>query len=148
MKFLQIILLFLLAGSFGFVAAETENVKPENAEEPVPVSIFDKEDPVNTSVLDKNEDKFEESSIRIFGFTALIGLAGYGYIWWQRKRGTGPDSSIRIVAVKPLGQREKVAVLEILGEKMVVGITAHHVSLLRRDPGSFTEEIGEAGQKQ
>ncbi len=136
MKLLQFILLIFLVGTFGF-AAESK-VGPQ-----------DKEEPVNGSILDKQEDKFQESSLRIFGFTILIGLIGYGYIWWNRKKnGIGQGSSIRVVAVKPLGQREKVAVLEIMGEKMVVGVTANHISLLRSSPDTHLGDSCEVGQKE
>ncbi len=135
MKFFPFVILILLITTYGFSADSTT--------EPT-----DKEDSVMGSVFDRQEEKFQKSSLRIFGFTILIGIIGYGYVGWKRKKGDGQGSSIKVVAVKPLGQREKVAILEIFGEKIVVGVTAHHVSLLRHNSDTMAEERREVGPKE
>ncbi len=135
MKFLQSVLLILIIGIYGFAA------------EPATASK-NKEEPVNGPVVDGQEDKFQKRSIRIFGFTVLMGIICYGYVGWNRKKGDSKDSSIRVVSVKPLGQREKVAVLEVFGEKIVVGVTAHHVSLLRHTSSAVIEESREVRPKE
>jgi flagellar biogenesis protein FliO len=76
---------------------------------------------------------------QVLGLVVLTGVIGAGVIQWHRRRGRTQGTNIRVVAIKPLGQREKVAVLEVLGERMVLGITAHQISLLAQGPGSFSE---------
>jgi flagellar biogenesis protein FliO len=68
----------------------------------------------------------------------LAGLAGYGLLVWNRRRGTQKDSTISVVAVKPLGQRERIAIVEILGERVVLGVTPHGISLLMSPPKGFS----------
>ncbi len=80
----------------------------------------------------RESEGLAQRGARLFGMTLVIALAGYGAVLWNRKRGPALESSIRVVAVKPLGQKEKVAILDVQGERMVVGITAHQISLLQR----------------
>ncbi len=85
---------------------------------------------------------------RLFGMTLVFVILGCGVVLWNRKRGgAGIDSSIRVVAVKSLGQREKVAILDIHGERMVVGITAHRISLLQRAAAPASPEAGKSLEK-
>ena len=79
----------------------------------------------------------------LLGFLVLLGAGLYGAVHWQKKRGKHQGASIQVVAVKPVGQREKVAVLEVLGEQMVLGVTAHRISLLSRGPVAFSRVMGE-----
>jgi len=90
------------------------------------------EEPAALATIQTHEQRLQQSGKRILIFTIFFGMAGYGYLLWNRKKGVGEDTSIRVVAIKPVGQKEKIAILEILGEKMVVGVTSHHVSLLMR----------------
>jgi flagellar biogenesis protein FliO len=76
---------------------------------------------------------------RILGLLLLVALVCYGTMQWNRRRGRTHDAAIRILAVKPLGQREKVAIMEVLGERMVLGVTAHRISLLSQGPSRFSE---------
>ena len=84
------------------------------------------------TTIQTHEQRLQESGKRIIIFSLFFGMAGYGFLMWNRKKGIGQDTSIRVVAIKPVGQKEKIAILEILGERMVVGVTSHHVSLLMR----------------
>ncbi len=105
--------------------------------------------PALDDVLGQQEGTgLSQKGARILAFFVLAALVCYGGIQWQRKRMGPQDSSIRIVAVKSLGQRERVAVLEILGEKMVVGVTAHQVSLLRGGHSLYSNQIasGDSGK--
>lgn len=94
--------------------------------------------------LSKTEDKgIHERAAQILGFFLLLGGGVYGAMHWQKRRGKHQGTTIQVVAVKPLGQREKVAILEILGERMVLGITAHRISLLSNGPVPFSKMMGE-----
>lgn len=94
--------------------------------------------------LMKNEGRsLHQRGAKILGFFLLLGLTAYGTFQWQRRRGRVQGASIHVVAVKPLGQREKVAVLDVLGERMVLGITAHRISLLSQGPVAFSKILRE-----
>ncbi len=59
---------------------------------------------------------------------------------WQDRQlgdqgGTGEDWSIRFIRSMPLGQRERVALIEVRGETLLLGITAGSVSVLSRWAG-------------
>lgn len=100
------------------------------------------EGPESEASLLKGEEKgFYEKGAPALALFLLAGLSAYGVFVWNRKRGTPQNSTIRLVAVKPLGQREKVAILEILGERVVLGVTAHRISLLLKAPSSFSQSL-------
>ncbi len=90
--------------------------------------------------LSNTEEKgMHERGAQILGFFLLLGGVVYGAMHWQKRRGKHQGTTIQVVAVKPLGQREKVAILEVLGERMVLGITAHRISLLSHGPVPFSK---------
>ena len=94
--------------------------------------------------LSKTEEKgMHERGAQILGFFLLLGGVAYGAMLWQKRRGKHQGTTIHVVAVKPLGQREKVAILEVLGERMVLGITAHRISLLSQGSVPFSTMMGE-----
>lgn len=98
--------------------------------------------------LPKTEEKgIHERGAQILGFFLLLGGVAYGAMHWRKKRGKHLGTTIQVVAVKPLGQREKVAILEVLGERMVLGITAHRISLLSQGPVPFSRMMGEEEEK-
>jgi flagellar protein FliO/FliZ len=56
---------------------------------------------------------------------------------WQDRQmgdldGTGEDWSIRFIRAMPLGQRERVALIEVRGETLLIGITAGSMNVLSR----------------
>jgi flagellar biogenesis protein FliO len=93
------------------------------------------------ALLNAEEGGLHQRGAQILGFFLLLGVAAYGTTHWHKRRGKGQGTSIQVVAMKPLGQREKVAILEVLGERMVVGITAHRISLLTHGPGTFSKAM-------
>ncbi len=96
----------------------------------------------------KTEDTgLSRKGAQITAFFLLLGIVAYGAITWQKRRGKSPGTTIQVVAVKPLGQREKVAVLEVLGERMVLGITAHRISLLHHGASGFAGGMREEDRK-
>lgn len=127
MKALKRFFLFLVLALI-FVAVASEAGGQEEATEfmPTPPS--------------KTEGKgMHERGAQILGFFLLLGGVTYGAMHWQKRRGKHQGTTIQVVAVKPLGQREKVAILEVLGERMVLGITAHRISLLSQGPVTFSK---------
>jgi len=98
-------------------------------------------------LLEHEETGLHQKGAQLLGLLFLMGLLGYGAVQWHRRRGSPQGTSIRVVAVKPLGQKEKVAILDILGERMVLGITAHRISLLSQGPASFSRMMREEDEK-
>jgi flagellar biogenesis protein FliO len=61
----------------------------------------------------------------------VLCLALGGAAWWLRKRPAGSaESSIRKLAALPLGGKRALMVVEVMGEKLLVGIGDHQLSLL------------------
>ncbi len=76
----------------------------------------------------------------LLSLALVLGLA-WGAIWLLKKLqdrqlgvgGVANDSeNIKFVRSLPLGQRERVALIEINGERLLLGITAGGISLLAR----------------
>jgi flagellar protein FliO/FliZ len=72
----------------------------------------------------------------------VLGLA-WGAIWLLKKlqdRQMGvsgepdPRDNIRFIRSLPLGQRERVTLIEMDGERLLLGVTAGGISLLARSP--------------
>ena len=102
----------------------------------------------SVGALQQSEEAgFHQKGAQLLGLLVLMGMLGYGAVHWHRRRGKLQGTNIRVVAVKPLGQREKVAILDILGERMVLGITAHRISLLSQGPASFSRMMREEDEK-
>ncbi len=83
----------------------------------------------------------------VLSLALVLGLA-WGAIWLlkkvqDRQLGIGTTDTdrngIRFLRALPLGQRERVALIELDGERMLIGVTAGGISLLARWP-----EAGEA----
>ena len=81
----------------------------------------------------------------------VLGLA-WGAIWLlkkvqDRQLGLDKDGSdrgdIRFLRSLPLGQRERVTLIELDGERMLLGVTAGGISLLARWPESGKEAVGQ-----
>jgi flagellar protein FliO/FliZ len=86
----------------------------------------------------------------ILALAFVLGLA-WGAIWLLKKlqdRQMGvsgepdPRDTIRFVRSLPLGQRERVTLIEMDGERLLIGVTAGGISLLARWPsnGAAIEE--------
>jgi flagellar protein FliO/FliZ len=78
----------------------------------------------------------------ILSLALVLGLA-WGAIWLlkkvqDRQLGIGANDTdrngIRFLRALPLGQRERVALIELDGERMLIGVTAGGISLLARWP--------------
>jgi flagellar protein FliO/FliZ len=78
----------------------------------------------------------------VIALAFVLGLA-WGVIWLLKKLqdkqlGTSDPvaegRNIRFVRSMPLGQRERVAIIEVSGETMLLGVTAGAITLLARWP--------------
>lgn len=64
----------------------------------------------------------------VFVIGAIL-LVGWFYSRAQRIRG-GVAGEIRVVAVQPLGTKERIVVVQIAGTQLVVGVTSSSISTL------------------
>jgi flagellar protein FliO/FliZ len=74
----------------------------------------------------------------VIALAVVLGLAWLGLKamrQWQdgsfRKGGTEPEHSLRFIRALPVGQRERVMLIEAKGEVMLIGISGGSVTLLR-----------------
>lgn len=93
----------------------------------------------------------ERESLDLMGKLKGMGIAGLvmgGVIllafgaWkhgWRLKRSNTYGSSIRLISTKPLGDKKAIAVVDVEGQRLVVGMTAHQVTLLTTLPGNGDE---------
>ncbi len=95
--------------------------------------------PSSGSLFEHQEEESRGRGAEVLGLLLLVGLLGAAAVQWHRKRGAGREAGIRVLAMKPLGQREKVAVLEVLGRRMVLGITSHRITLLSEGEAGFAD---------
>ena len=79
----------------------------------------------------------------VIALALVLGMA-WGVIWLLKKvqdrqlaaTAGGEDAQpIRFLRSMPLGQRERVVLIEARGETMLVGVTAGSITLLARWPG-------------
>lgn len=57
--------------------------------------------------------------------------------WFTRRAGwlrNGPNQTMKVVATQSLGARTYVAVIDVEGARLVVGVTTNHISLLHTLP--------------
>lgn len=82
----------------------------------------------------------------VVALALVLGLA-WGVIWLlkkvqDRQMGAGANGDggqpIRFLRSMPLGQRERVVMIEAKGETMLVGVTAGSITLLARWPEGVT----------
>jgi flagellar protein FliO/FliZ len=85
----------------------------------------------------------------VIALAFVLGLA-WGVIWLLKKvqdRQLGADEAtaegrnIRFVRSMPLGQRERVAIIEVGSETMLLGVTAGSITLLARWPEGRVPEF-------
>lgn len=67
------------------------------------------------------------------GMLALLGLllvSLSGLHWWLRARAERPDGPIRVVASQGLGAKRALAIVEIEGARLLLGLTDEHIACL------------------
>jgi flagellar protein FliO/FliZ len=85
----------------------------------------------------------------VIALAFVLGLA-WGVIWLLKKfqdkqlgtsEGSGDNRPIRFLRSMPLGQRERVALIEVGNETMLLGVTGGSITLLARWPDDKTPEF-------
>ncbi|MFT7561676.1 MAG: flagellar protein FliO/FliZ [Flavobacteriales bacterium] len=72
----------------------------------------------------------------------IIGLI-FSSAWFMRRfnvRGWQNHQCMKILSVMPVGNKEKIALVEVEGEKLLIGVTSHSINLLNKfESSSITE---------
>jgi len=83
------------------------------------------------------------AALRFFNnalFLAVIAVLGLA-VWWLRRRlqpGASRGSGARVIPVAMLGTRERIAVVEFEGRRILVGVTPQQITMLcELDRSSF-----------
>jgi len=62
----------------------------------------------------------------------VLALAGLWSLWLRRTTGTGRADAIRVVTSRHLGAKQLVTLIEVDGERLLLGVTGDNVSLVAR----------------
>ena len=63
---------------------------------------------------------------------AVLALAGLWSLWLRRTTGTGRADAIRVVTSRQLGAKQLVTLIEVDGERLLLGVAGDNVSLVAR----------------
>ena len=133
--FFTIIVLWLASVS---CFAEVADVVPEPAVATAAEAGQPPEEPPVFRLKDDLESRGEAKSTSSVG-SMVIGLAAVlGVIFllaWLSKRfnigAPGGNSNMRVISAMSVGQKEKVILVEVEGEKLLLGVTPHQISRLK-----------------
>jgi len=99
-----------------------------------------------------------DGTFSLVALVALACLAVAGLAWWQRSRGTlGGGDAIRLVAVRGMGGKRLLAVVEVERERFLLGLTDERIDCLARvaagasvapASGAASAEEGQAWARQ
>jgi flagellar biogenesis protein FliO len=70
----------------------------------------------------------------VLGGLALLAFGAWKN-GWRLKPSSSHGSQIRLVSTKALGDKKAIAVVDVEGQRLVVGMTSHQVTLLTSLPG-------------
>lgn len=90
--------------------------------------------PVQGSFLNLGKLKSFGVAALILGGLALLAFGAWKNGWRLRPSGSA-STPIRLVSTKPLGDKKAIAVVDVEGQRLVVGMTTHQVTLLTALPG-------------
>jgi flagellar biogenesis protein FliO len=83
-----------------------------------------------------------DGSFATVALVAVMALAVGALAWWQRSRGTlGGGDAIRLVAVRGMGGKRLLALVEVEHERFLLGLTDERIDCLAR-----VGERGDAAQ--
>lgn len=97
-----------------------------------------------------NPDLATDGGFGVFAVIGLLALA-LGVLWWVKARpGMGGEGPIRLVAMRPLGGKRLVALVEVESERFLLGMTDDNITCLGRleapaAPAGALRELARAG---
>lgn len=81
-------------------------------------------------------DAASDGSFSAVAIVALLALVVGALAWWQRSRGTlGGSDAIRLVAVRGMGGKRLLALVEVERERFLLGLTDERIDCLARVGG-------------
>jgi flagellar protein FliO/FliZ len=86
----------------------------------------------------------------VFGLLVILGLI-FALAWVVRKMGQGGlmnNSHIKVVSAMPLGTRERLVVIDIAGQQLLLGITATQINTLHVFPEPVIHQPDSSGQSE
>ncbi|NBT79829.1 MAG: flagellar biosynthetic protein FliO, partial [Betaproteobacteria bacterium] len=115
------------------VAAASPTVGPTIAQKPGFVRFY----PIALALFPLVVSAGDEvpAALRFFNnalFLAVIAVLGLA-VWWLRRRlqpGASRGSGARVTPVAMLGTRERIAVVEFEGRRLLVGVTPQQITML------------------
>ena len=73
-----------------------------------------------------------DGGLGVFAILGLVFLA-LGVLWWIKARpGIGGEGPIRLLAMRPLGGKRLVALIEVESERFLLGLTDESITCLGR----------------
>ena len=79
------------------------------------------------------------TSIAVWIASAALVVAGAAHLWTRRVR-SARGSAIQLVATRYLGAKRFLAIVEVDGERLLLGLAGEQVSLVTRLPGAAGPE--------
>jgi flagellar biogenesis protein FliO len=80
-----------------------------------------------------------DSGLGVFAVIGILALL-LGLLWWLKARpGLGGEGAIRLVAMRPLGGKRLVALVEVESERFLLGLTDESITCLGRLAGAPAE---------
>lgn len=127
--------IFLLLFVFLPFFAWSEDVVVNPPTPPPAVTSADESQVVlNLDSNKKNTSTNSSASQILTGFALLSVMLGGAYYFVRKKaykNGKNPHHNFKIISQHHLGPRKSLAVVHISGESMLIGITDHHISLIK-----------------
>jgi flagellar biogenesis protein FliO len=71
------------------------------------------------------------TSLGVWAVAAALVVAGVAHLWSRRARATRGDA-IRLVATRYLGAKRFLAIVEVEGERLLLGLAGEQVSLVTK----------------
>lgn len=84
----------------------------------------------------KADEKNADNSLRdmLLAFALLFGFVGLAYLGLRRLKSRNPKTSqfqMKILSQHHLGPKKSLAVVRVAGESMLIGVTDHHISMIK-----------------
>jgi flagellar biosynthetic protein FliO len=71
-----------------------------------------------------------DAFLTVAGF--LLAVLGAWALWMRRGGGLEAGDAIRVVTSRPLGAKQRITLIEVDGERLLLGVTGEHVALVAR----------------